>query len=211
MGLLERYERWVRSNAAAVVAAEGALSSLTWLVPDRFADSELTLEALNSVLGLLSMYHGRILGGPDSSDGGAPHPPGLPWPLWLGALHQVRLLGASADTRVYVRMPLTLHLRRALLSSWWRDAPARLPRLFWLGGLLPSMASPALRGPRYKRKSDTLQLFQPPAASTTALKSDKGCNQRTTCCRLTAYFYTSHTPCHGHARLSGRGHATCTV
>ena len=74
MGLLERYERWVRSNAAAVVAAEGALSSLTWLVPDRFADSELTLEALNSVLGLLSMYHGRILGGPDSSEGGAPAP-----------------------------------------------------------------------------------------------------------------------------------------
>lgn len=90
MRLLASYQRWVRSNAAAVMAAEGALSSLTWLVPDRFSDSELTLEALNSVLGLLSMYHGRILAEPGDHGVGAKHPVALPWPLWLGALHQAR-------------------------------------------------------------------------------------------------------------------------
>ncbi|KAK9820963.1 hypothetical protein WJX81_000511 [Elliptochloris bilobata] len=92
MGLLDRYNSWVRNNAAAVMAAEGALSSLTWLVPDRFSDSELALEALNSALGLLSMYHGRILGSPDGGDADAKYFEGLPWPLWLGALHQVEVL-----------------------------------------------------------------------------------------------------------------------
>ena len=127
MGLLERYAGWVRSIAAAVVAAEGALSSLTWLVPDRFADSELTLEALNSVLGLLSLYHGRILGGPDSSEGGAPHPPGLPGPLWLGAVHQVRPPGAVKHTAARSGTPLSSACWGALLSRWWRIAPAMLP------------------------------------------------------------------------------------
>ena len=178
MGLLERYERWVRSNAAAVVAAEGALSSLTWLVPDRFADSELTLEALNSVLGLLSMYHGRILGGPDSTDGGAPHPPGLPWPLWLGALHQVRPLGAAKRAQPLASAcPYRLHLRRALLSSCWRVAPAGLPQLLWLGILYSSMASLALVLATSVGVT-TCSCFSFQWRRTTALKHDKGCNQR---------------------------------
>jgi len=91
MGLLDRYGAWVRANAAAVLAAEGALSSLTWLVPDRFSDSELALEALNSALGLLSMYHSQLLAEPAPGAGaGAKQPAALPWPLWLGALHQAR-------------------------------------------------------------------------------------------------------------------------
>ncbi|KAK9812655.1 hypothetical protein WJX72_001406 [[Myrmecia] bisecta] len=97
--LLERYKEFVRSNANLLSALEGALSSLTYLLPDRFAESELTLEALNSFLGLIGMYHESILSTPSAASG-LPAP--IPWPLWLGALQQVEVLvemGAIAAER----------------------------------------------------------------------------------------------------------------
>eukprot|EP00891_Asterochloris_glomerata_P000315 jgi/Astpho2/315/Aster-02199 len=59
--MLEHYKAFVRQNANLINAIEGGLSSLTWLLPDRFSDSELRLEAINSVLGLLSLVHESIL------------------------------------------------------------------------------------------------------------------------------------------------------
>ena len=90
MNLLHKYKQWVRTNTNLIGAIEGALSSLTWLLPDRFSDSELRLEALNSLLGLLALYHESILQEPASA-GDQKQP--VPWPLWLGALQQVDLIG----------------------------------------------------------------------------------------------------------------------
>ena len=59
--MLGHYKAFVRQNANLINAIEGGLSSLTWLLPDRFSDSELRLEAINSVLGLLSLVHESIL------------------------------------------------------------------------------------------------------------------------------------------------------
>jgi len=67
--LFETYENLVRENAGAVSLAEGALQSLVWLLPDRFSDSELKCEALNALLGLISLYHNTILEKTASSDG----------------------------------------------------------------------------------------------------------------------------------------------
>ena len=84
MSLLERYGTWVRANGHAVTAVDGALSSLTWLLPDRFSSSELNLEALNALLGLVSLYHESILTTPPVGRHQA-----ASVSLWLGALQQV--------------------------------------------------------------------------------------------------------------------------
>ena len=86
MNLLHQYKHWVRTNSNLIGAIEGALSSLTWLLPDRFSDSELSLEALTALIGLLSLYHESILQEPTSVRG---QKQPVPWPLWLGALQQV--------------------------------------------------------------------------------------------------------------------------
>ena len=39
--LTARYAAWVRANAGTVAALESAVSSATWLLPDRFAEGEL--------------------------------------------------------------------------------------------------------------------------------------------------------------------------
>lgn len=86
MNLIQQHKHWVRTNSNLIGAFEGALSTLTWLLPDRFSDSELSLEALNSLLGLLALYHESILQEP-TSPGDQKQP--VPWQQWLGAIQQV--------------------------------------------------------------------------------------------------------------------------
>ena len=51
------------------------------------ADSQLTLEAVYSLLGLVSLCHASIL---DEPPVGAPQGPRrIPWVFWLGAVQQV--------------------------------------------------------------------------------------------------------------------------
>ena len=89
MNFVQQYKHFVRTNMNLIGAIEGGLSSLTWLLPDRFADSELRLEALNSFLGLLALYHESILQEPPNFRD-QKHP--VPWPFWLGAIQQVCML-----------------------------------------------------------------------------------------------------------------------
>lgn len=89
MNLVQQYKHFVRTNSNLIGAIEGGLSSLTWLLPDRFSDSELSLEGLNSMLGLIALYHESILQEPANfRDQKQP----VPWPLWLGAIQQVCML-----------------------------------------------------------------------------------------------------------------------
>lgn len=90
MKVIERYHELVRNNAELFSASEWALSNLTWLLPDRFSDSELRVEGLHALLGLVSLYHESILSAP-AVPGPKPKQP-LPWIFWLGALQQVEVL-----------------------------------------------------------------------------------------------------------------------
>lgn len=87
MNPIQQHKHWVRTNSNLIGAVEGALSCVTWLLPDRFSSSELTVEALNSLLGLLALYHESILQEP--SNAGDQQQP-VPWSLWLGAIQQVK-------------------------------------------------------------------------------------------------------------------------
>ena len=91
--LFARHASWVRANAGAVAALESALSSATWLMPDRFSEGEApALEGAHAFLGLLSLYHEALLSVDDSASSS---PAGLfgalGWPLWLAAIQQVRI------------------------------------------------------------------------------------------------------------------------
>ena len=71
------------------------LSSLTWLLPERFAEGELSIEALHTALGLLSAFHDSVAGAP----AGAPAPPGADLALALAALEQAQVLLELLATR----------------------------------------------------------------------------------------------------------------
>ena len=89
MGLVQKYQELVRNNAEIFSASEWALSNLTWLLPDRFADSELTVEGFHALLGLLSLYHDSIISTPPVPVPKSKQP--LPWIFWLGAIQQVSI------------------------------------------------------------------------------------------------------------------------
>lgn len=64
------------------------LSSLTWVLPDRFNDNELTLEAMHTTINLLSAFHDSII-----NDAGPAAPPGASELTFaLTALQQVEVL-----------------------------------------------------------------------------------------------------------------------
>ena len=114
MNVVQQYKTWVRNNSNLLGAIEGGLSSLTWLLPDRFSDSELNLEALNSLLGLL--FHESILQEPVYQQNGKQP---AQWPLWLGAVQQVFLKASTLDSnpdRTQIVTATWLHRWKC----WWR-------------------------------------------------------------------------------------------
>lgn len=63
------------------------LSSVTWLLPERFSEGELSIEALHTALGLLSSFHDSIV----SAAPGGPSSPGVDLALALSTLEQVQV------------------------------------------------------------------------------------------------------------------------
>ncbi|TKA24049.1 hypothetical protein B0A50_06940 [Salinomyces thailandicus] len=58
---LGMYGDFITKNGGAVGQVEGALRSLTYILPGRFRESELASESLNSGVQLLSLYHDSLL------------------------------------------------------------------------------------------------------------------------------------------------------
>lgn len=58
---LNMYSDFITKNAGAVGQVEGALRSLSYVIPGRFRDSEIASESLNSGVQLLSLYHDNLL------------------------------------------------------------------------------------------------------------------------------------------------------
>ena len=58
---LNMYSDFITKNAGAVGQVEGALRSLTYIIPGRFQQSDIATESLNSSIQLLSLYHDSLL------------------------------------------------------------------------------------------------------------------------------------------------------
>ncbi len=59
--LLTSYSDFITKNAGAVGQVEGALRSLTYIIPGRFRESEIASESLNSGVQLLGLWHDELL------------------------------------------------------------------------------------------------------------------------------------------------------
>lgn len=69
-----------------MLIVRAGLSSVTWLLPDRFSDSELVLEGIHTAVNLLSTFHDSIINeGPGIAEAG-----GVDLVFLLGSLQQVR-------------------------------------------------------------------------------------------------------------------------
>ena len=55
------YEAFLLANAPQVTAVESSLRSITYLLPGRFKDAEITGEAIYTAVNLLGMYHDSVL------------------------------------------------------------------------------------------------------------------------------------------------------
>lgn len=58
---LNMYSDFITKNAGAVGQVEGALRSLSYIIPGRFRESEIASESLNSGVQLLGIYHDNLL------------------------------------------------------------------------------------------------------------------------------------------------------
>ncbi|KAF2861174.1 peroxisomal membrane protein pex16 [Piedraia hortae CBS 480.64] len=58
---LQKYDDLITKNAGAVGQIEGALRSLTYILPGRFRESEVASESVNAGVQLLSLYHDCLL------------------------------------------------------------------------------------------------------------------------------------------------------
>lgn len=61
MNALDRYKAFLTKHQAGVQAAEGLLSNVTWLLPERFTTSEIPAELINSLSGLWSIINEHLL------------------------------------------------------------------------------------------------------------------------------------------------------
>jgi hypothetical protein len=81
--LVDAYRSWLRQHPTLVSSLESGLTTLTYLLPDRFGgSSELLYESLNAACGLLRTWHDHLLRDE--------HAPGAALHMLISALHQVR-------------------------------------------------------------------------------------------------------------------------
>ncbi|KAL5062095.1 hypothetical protein RYX36_023832 [Vicia faba] len=90
---MEGYKRWVRQNKEYVHSLESLANGLTWLLPERFSESEIGPEAVTTVLGIVTAINEHIIdSAPDQNITGSVEPNSFPYPLCLSALKDLETL-----------------------------------------------------------------------------------------------------------------------
>ncbi|XP_051115598.1 peroxisome biogenesis protein 16 isoform X2 [Andrographis paniculata] len=80
---MEAYKRWVRRNRDFVHSLESLANGLTWLLPERFSESEIGPEAVSSVLGVFTSVNEHILDTATTAQTRTGHADYLPIPFSL--------------------------------------------------------------------------------------------------------------------------------
>ncbi|MED6136413.1 hypothetical protein PIB30_055959 [Stylosanthes scabra] len=90
---MEIYKRWVRENKDYVHSLESLANGLTWLLPERFSESEIGPEAVTTVLGIITAINEHIIDtAPTQNITGSVEPYSFPYPLCLSALKDLETL-----------------------------------------------------------------------------------------------------------------------
>ncbi|XP_061361440.1 peroxisome biogenesis protein 16-like [Gastrolobium bilobum] len=90
---MEIYKRLVRQNKDFVHSLESLANGLTWLLPERFSDSEIGPEAVTTILGIITAINEHIIDTAPAQDvTGSVEPYSFPYSLCLSALKDLETL-----------------------------------------------------------------------------------------------------------------------
>lgn len=83
---MEAYKLWVRKNRDLVRSLESLANGLTWILPERFANSEIAPEAVYAFLGIVSSVNQHIIDAPTKGQSLASKKQSIPWALVVSVL-----------------------------------------------------------------------------------------------------------------------------
>ncbi|XAR54103.1 hypothetical protein NMG60_11029111 [Bertholletia excelsa] len=84
---MEAYKRWVRRNREYVHSLESLANGMTWLLPERFSESEIGPEAVTAVLGMITAVNEHIINtAPAQTHTGSKQPSFFPYSLCITLL-----------------------------------------------------------------------------------------------------------------------------
>ncbi|XP_010255574.1 PREDICTED: peroxisome biogenesis protein 16 [Nelumbo nucifera] len=89
---MEAYKNWVRKNKDYVHSIESLANSLTWLLPERFSDSEIGPEAVTAILGIITAINDHIIETTPTRNTSSAEPSSFPWSLCISALKDLETL-----------------------------------------------------------------------------------------------------------------------
>ncbi|KAK2407213.1 peroxisome biogenesis protein [Trifolium repens] len=90
---MEAYKRWARQNKEYVHSLESLANGLTWLLPERFSESEIGPEAVTTILGIITAFNEHVIDtAPNQNITGSVEPNSFPYPLCLSAIKDVETL-----------------------------------------------------------------------------------------------------------------------
>ncbi|XP_041021116.1 peroxisome biogenesis protein 16 isoform X1 [Juglans microcarpa x Juglans regia] len=90
---MESYKRWVRRNKDYVHSLESLANGFTWLLPERFSDSEIGPEAVTTILGIITAINEHIIDtAPTRMQTGSVEPHSFPYSLCISSLKDLETL-----------------------------------------------------------------------------------------------------------------------
>ncbi|KAI9110156.1 hypothetical protein K1719_019197 [Acacia pycnantha] len=90
---MEAYKRWVRKNKEFVHSLESMTNWMTYLLPERFSDSEIGPEAVTTIFGIITAINEHIIDTePAQTIAGSVEPNSFPYPLCLSAIKDLETL-----------------------------------------------------------------------------------------------------------------------
>ncbi|XP_050386226.1 peroxisome biogenesis protein 16 [Argentina anserina] len=89
---MEAYKKWVRENKDYVHSLESLANGVTWLLPERFSESEIGPEAVTTVLGIISAVNEHIIDTTPQLHVGHAERNSFPYPLCISALKDLETL-----------------------------------------------------------------------------------------------------------------------
>ncbi|CAI0425210.1 unnamed protein product [Linum tenue] len=131
---MEAYKNWVRRNREYVNSLESLANGVTWLLPERFSQSEIGPEAVTAVLGVITAINEHIIDTTPRSQtpSAAVEPRCFPYPLCLSMIKELETLVEVAaqqyfgDDKKWNFIALTEATKVIVRFAWYRQSGYRM-------------------------------------------------------------------------------------